>query len=665
MPPTSRASQVSHQVTQSPCRGSSQFDAVRLPAILTFVVLLAVLVPSVASAVPYDGNPKIILHSMSVSGKNVCGRAQLGDCQTATTAGTVGTPRFVYLLGVRGHLPSISAVECGLIYQDGNPSGQSDGVGIDIFSWTRCGSLDYASPPPRAWPAPGGGNLIVHDSVQSCQTGETAVMGYFYMTAYSPDALHIVARPSTDRAGVTDCGALETPVAGRDLGSIRFTASGGDNGCNPCVAPCPDPPMFPPAQCEVTVATNTTFPTVRVHDGNNHRMLTVRNVGGRRMTGQLTLNSSEFRMWEGIDSYSLMPFESKEFWVTFQPSNVGDHEALLSIGPECPTLSFTGSAVPYADCYILLPNTQLPETRIGEFLETWTYVENRGPGPVSGTVYLDACSSDFSLIGDPNFALAAGETAQLRLRFAPTRIERQECLIRSSTFCFGARVSGSGYVGEPIPPACAVNPTVVDFDTVVVGQVTDRHLHASNTGGGTLHLRILPDCPEFRCDRSFSTRMDLFAGETGVVRLEFLPTEPGPFTCRLQMAECAPVTLTGFGRLPGPGTLTPASLDFGAVSTGSTAERAFVVTNTGGQRIAGAIRSNRQEFVMVGGGSYDLAPGASASFRVRFESAVAGEFRGLLDAGTNSSMLPLTALSELPTPVTPSTWSAIKSRFGR
>ncbi|TPW05761.1 MAG: hypothetical protein FD129_2727, partial [bacterium] len=340
-------------------------------------------------------------------------------------AARVGEPRYVYLLGVRGHLPSLSAVECGLIYQDGFVSGQSDGVGIDIFSWTRCGALDYASPAPRAWPAPGGGNIIVYDAVQSCQTGETAVMGYFYLTAYTPDALHLVARPSSDRAGVTDCGAVETPVVARDLGSIQFTASGGTDGCNPCLSPCPDPPMFPPARCEVTVATNTTFPTIRVNDGNNHRMITVRNGGGQRMTGQLTLSSPQFRMWAGIDSYSLMPFESKEFWITYQPSEVGDHEALLSIGPGCSTLRFTGSAVPYADCYIVPTNTQLAETRIGEFREIWTSVENRGPGPVSGAIYLDACSPDFLLVGDTAFSLAAGETKQVGLRFAPTRVERQ------------------------------------------------------------------------------------------------------------------------------------------------------------------------------------------------------------------------------------------------
>gem|GEM_PF-1174441 len=644
---------------------TQQFDAGTVPAILIFVALLLASAPRTARAVPFDGNPKILLHSMSVNAKNVCDRARLGDCQTATTAATVGEPRFVYLLGVRGHLPTLSAVECGLIYQDGLASGQSDGVGIDIFSWTRCAALDFASPAPRAWPAPGGGNIIIYDAVQACQTGETAVMGYFYLTAYSPDALHLVARPSSDRAGVADCGAVETPVAGRDLGSIRFTASGGTDGCNPCLAPCPDPPMFPPAQCEVTVATNTAFPTIRVHDGNNHRMITVRNGGGQRMTGQLTLSSPHFRMWSGIDSYSLMPYESKEFWITYQPSDVGDHEALLSIGSGCPTLRFTGSAVPYADCYVVATNAQFPETRIGEYRDQWIYVENRGPGPVSGAIELDACSPDFSLVGDTTFSLAAGATKQVGLRFAPTRVERQECEIRSSTFCFAARVFGYGYVDQPIPPACSVNPTVVDFDTVIVGQVADGRLHATNTGGGTLRLQIAPDCPEFRAHGSFPSRMDLFTGETGVIRLEFLPTAPGPFTCQLQMAECAPVTLAGWARLPGPGALAPASIDFGTIATGSASERSFEVTNTAGERIAGTIRSNRPEFVLVGGTGYDLAPGSSATFRVRFESAVAGEFRGSLDAGTNSSMLPLAALAELPTPVTPSTWSAIKSRFGR
>ena len=643
-----------------PRRGS--YPPARL-APLAPVVLMVLLAGSPAAAGPVDGRPKLLLHVMSVAYKNPCGRAQLADCQAAVTAGSVGTPAFVYLLGARGSLPSVSAVECALMYQDGSPPSVSDRSGIDIFGWTRCATLEFPSPGPRVWPAPGGGNLIVHDAVQSCQTGDVAIMGYFYVSAYSPDALHLVERPVTGIAGITECGAIETALDPADLGSARFAAGGGDPGCNPCLGPCPDAPPFPAPRCVLTPPSSTAFPTVPVGDGNNHRKIILRNEGGQPMTGRLELDSPHFRVGGPTSNYSVPPYESREYWITFQPAEPGDHVANLTIGSGCPGLTFTGTAIEYTDCHIG-PSTQFSETRIGDYRENVLAVSNAGPARVSGTLQLDRCSTDFSIVGDPHFDLGPNETAERRIRFAPTRVERQTCrVISTSPLCFGAEISGTGYVGEPLPPLCAVSGTPVDFGEVMVGSVGDGHCLVRNDGGGDLFLEIVPTCGDFRADPGFPPNMHLGAGQAGVVRLQFRPTEPGPITCELRMADCAAVTLTGIGRQPGPGLLTPTSIDFGTVAVGQPVDRSFTITKSGGQPIRGTITSNREEVRLLGSGDYDLAPGGTATFGVRFESETAGEVAGRLDAGASSALLPVTAVAELPTPLQTTTWSAVKARF--
>lgn len=627
------------------------------------LIAATLLYPVGALAAPHDGSPKLLLHRLGVTAKNVCGRAALGDCRDAATAAGVGDPSFVYVIGARGSLPSLGAVEFGLYYQGGDPNGASDGVGLDIHSWTRCATLDYPSPGPRAWPAPGGGNLIVFDGVLACPPGETAVLGFFYVTAYSPDALHLVPRPSTDQASMADCASVVTRLAASDLGSIAFSAGAIADGCNPCAGPCPESPAFPPAVCELTVETNTEFPTVRVNDGNHHRRITLRNSGGQRMAGRLVLSSNQFRMWGEHDRYDLRPFESADYWVTFQPSEVGDHTAVLTIGSGCPTLTFTGRAVPYSECQIG-PNVHFAETQVGSSREAHFSVRNPGPGFVSGSLLLDGCSGDFTLVGDPNFALAVGQEHFLKLRFAPTRVEEQTCRIRSTTFCNVASVVGRGYIGEPVPPICRLKRDAEDFGTIIVGQVRSGSIPVTNAGGGILRLPIAPDLP-FRWHSAFPARVELHAGQTGIVRLEFAPTAPGEFVSELRMGDCPPVTLTGTARLPGAGVLSPNQIDFGVVPEGDVVERTFSVTNGGTGRISGTMTSPVPEFTLVGGDGYDLGPGETASFQVRFSSPAVGEFSGYVDAGTNSSILPLTAMVEPATPVRSATWSAIKSRFGR
>ncbi|TPW09650.1 MAG: Fibronectin type III domain-containing protein [bacterium] len=198
--------------------------------------------PTTATAVPFDGNPKILLHLRPVTMKNACTTfGSLTDCQAAVTEGVTGQTYFAYVLAARGNLPSVAGAQFGIEYETGCPENRNNGSRIDIFSWTLCATLEFITPTPL-WMSPGGGNLVIWDAVNRCQTGEAAVAGYFYLTCYSGnDLLEIVPRPVDGVAKLADCNSVEFTLPTSALGKAAFSAGGATPGCNPCDGPCAPP----------------------------------------------------------------------------------------------------------------------------------------------------------------------------------------------------------------------------------------------------------------------------------------------------------------------------------------------------------------------------------------------------------------------------------------
>jgi hypothetical protein len=193
-----------------------------------------------------NANAKIMLHALSLTTKNQCTRpANLpADCTGYNVSNQPLYPPslYTYLLVVNGsQAEGVAGVQCGIAF-NGTP-----GAGVDVFGWTLCATLEFAS---TGWPQAGGGNLITWDSVTRCQTTQTnalvgvvAVAGYFYMGAYSNDVMRVTPRPVDGFAKVANCGSVEDiPYGGAPgevatdgetfLGAVGFGP--GSTGINPC-----------------------------------------------------------------------------------------------------------------------------------------------------------------------------------------------------------------------------------------------------------------------------------------------------------------------------------------------------------------------------------------------------------------------------------------------
>jgi hypothetical protein len=112
------------------------------------------------------------------------------------------------------------------------------------------------------------------------------------------------------------------------------------------------------------------------------------------------------------------------------------------------------------------------------------------------------------------------------------------------------------------------------------------------------------------------------------------------------------------GGTPVPPSLsvTPASQNFGTISVGSTADRSFVVQNTGGGTLTGTV-SATAPFSILSGGSFSLALGATQTVTVRFTPTTSGVFSSNVSFTSNGGNLQRAVTGTAPgvASITPST----------
>gem|GEM_PF-1543336 len=187
-----------------------------------------------------NSNARLMLHVAAPTTKSPCVSGQLANCRDAVTRGDLapiggtGPWYFVYLLATR--FTELGGLQCGIDYDQGRSDGDANLQGIDVFGWTLCATLEFPTPGTRSWPKPGSGNSLTWDTANRCQTGATAVGGFFYLAAYSADILKIIPRPIDGVARVANCGATQNLVLDEYLGTARFSFGGAIAGYNPCDA---------------------------------------------------------------------------------------------------------------------------------------------------------------------------------------------------------------------------------------------------------------------------------------------------------------------------------------------------------------------------------------------------------------------------------------------
>jgi hypothetical protein len=209
-----------------------------------------------------------------------------------------------------------------------------------------------------------------------------------------------------------------------------------------------------------------------------------------------------------------------------------------------------------------------------------------------------------------------------------------------------ALVSGvSVSLSQPAPDIDA--PTSVDFGSVTVGTIADSTVTLSNIGTETLSVSSLSVSDATYSIISPVGAFDIAAGGgTQDVVVRFSPTTETTTAANLNVASNDPdenpfvIALTGTGA-PAPLnepdiSLDTASIDFGAVLVGSSAQSSVTISNIGLQTLSVSDLTAGGAFSVISPATpFDVASGASQVVTLSFDPIVVGAEAGSLDITSN------------------------------
>lgn len=243
--------------------------------------------------------------------------------------------------------------------------------------------------------------------------------------------------------------------------------------------------------------------------------------------------------------------------------------------------------------------------------------------------------------GGAPFAIAAGDSAIVRLRFTPAAagLDTATLTIRSNAFNAPALIvtlTGSGIARAP---AIVPGATALHFGTVQQGGYSLRILRVGNAGNDTLVISGFAmggsDSLLFTVMRSCASR--LAPGASDSMELRFTPASVGLKEAALLLASNDPnlpvarVTLRGVCTAAVPTiSLDASSLDFGTVLIGAARTKFVIVRNSGSaslhvsrQTVGG---SDSSEFAVASPCASSIAAGATDSVGIRFTPSSARSF---------------------------------------
>ncbi len=201
-------------------------------------------------------------------------------------------------------------------------------------------------------------------------------------------------------------------------------------------------------------------------------------------------------------------------------------------------------------------------------------------------------------------------------------------------------------------PQLSVSPTTINFASVSTGSKSNSNLVLNNLGSAALTVSLISISGAEFTISGISTPTTIAAGQSAQAVVTFSPTTAGSAAGSVSITSNDPtnptfnVSLTGTGSTSTSGQLSasPASLSFGTVATGSTANHQILVTNTGNAAVAISSVSASGTGFSVSGVTppATVNPSQAVTLTVKFAPSAAGSATGSVSIVSNATNSPLT-----------------------
>jgi PKD repeat protein len=191
----------------------------------------------------------------------------------------------------------------------------------------------------------------------------------------------------------------------------------------------------------------------------------------------------------------------------------------------------------------------------------------------------------------------------------------------------------SNYIQALNPAQLVVNPGSLNYGSATIGLTNILNFSVINTGGLSLSGTAVGAAP-FIVTGGGS--YNVAGQQTATVTVAFAPGGSGTFNGSVIFSSNgggSTNVVSGAGLTPGSIAVTPATLDFGALATGTTAQASLVVTNFGETAVSnGTAAASGGPYTIVSGAIFSVPGLGSTNVVVQFAPVDAGGF-------TNSVML--------------------------
>ena len=342
------------------------------------------------------------------------------------------------------------------------------------------------------------------------------------------------------------------------------------------------------------------------------RSFTVTNDGGDPLVGSVSVPTG-FEIVSG-SSYNLARDESQSVTLRFVPNASRDwnETATLSGAAETGSVTLRGVSHWPPSLDATPDSLSFGTVELGQS-ETRTFsVHNVGEGILSGSA---SVSAPYSIVSGGTYALSAGESQSVTVRFEPSMVGTHSATL-SLSGGGGGIVNLTGHAR--LPPEIGVAPSSLAFGGLEIGTSSTMSVTVTNVGDGTLSGTASASAPfTIVSGASYS----LSANESQEVRVRFTPPSANSWneTLTLSGGNGASVPLTGSGHPPAAVEVTPQALDFGLVPINTSATETFTVHNSGGGTLTGSASVTSGPVSITSGGSYSLNAGESQTVTIRWE----------------------------------------------
>ncbi|MBI5475331.1 MAG: choice-of-anchor D domain-containing protein, partial [Ignavibacteriales bacterium] len=239
-------------------------------------------------------------------------------------------------------------------------------------------------------------------------------------------------------------------------------------------------------------------------------------------------------------------------------------------------------------------------------------------------------------------SIPAGSNQIFEVTFAPTAAGSQSGEIQ---FVHNA-VGSPGIVtvnGTGTQPVFSVNPSSVDFGTVIVNQTGSGSVTVTNDG--TAILNVSTELISLTSVTVNPTTASISVGGSQVFNINWSPASAGSMSGTLRFNHDAPsspadLPVSGTSILSPVFSISQTSLNFGGIAAGSKTFRTITVTNTGSASLEISEVTSSAGSMSVTPATSTIAAGGNQKFTLSFEPASSGDYSGEITFTHNASGSP-------------------------